>query len=150
MRLRATLILTGRTATGVEVPAEVVTALEAGLRPPVKVTINGYTYRSTIAPMGGSHWLGLSQEVRRNAGVTAGDVLDIDLEHDTEPRTVEVPADLAAALDAEPAARRTFDGLSYSNRLRYVLSINDAKTPETRQRRIEKSVGELAAGGPKR
>jgi hypothetical protein len=150
MKLRATILGTGQTAAGIEIPADVVEALGAGKRPPVRVTINGYGYRSSIAPMGGTFMLGVSNEVRRAAGVAAGDSVDLELVVDTEPRTVEVPADFAVALDATPEARRLFDGLSYSNRLRYVLAINDAKSEETRRRRIAKSVEELAAGGPKR
>jgi Bacteriocin-protection, YdeI or OmpD-Associated/Domain of unknown function (DUF1905) len=129
------------------VPAEVVVALGTGKRPPVVVTLNGrYTYRNTIAVYGDDYLLGVSAEHRAGAGVQAGDVLDVDLELDTEPREVVVPADFAAALDADPTARRTFDGLSYSNRSWHVLSIDGAKTPETRQRRIEKSIATLREG----
>jgi Bacteriocin-protection, YdeI or OmpD-Associated/Domain of unknown function (DUF1905) len=150
MQFRATLLLTGRTATGVEVPLPVVEALGAGRKPPVRVTVNGYTYRSSIAFMYGVFMLGFSDEVRRGAGIAAGDELDIEVQLDTEPREVSVPEDFAAVLAADAEASRVFDALSYSGRLRYVLAIGDAKTPETRQRRIEKSVAELHAGGPKR
>ena len=150
MRFRATLLLGGKTATGVQVPEEIVEALGAGKRPPVRATINGYTYRTSVAPLGGVFMLSVSEDVRKNARVAAGDDLEIDVELDTAPREVAVPPDFAAALNDDARARATFDSLSYSNRLRYVLSIADAKTPETRQRRIEKSVVELIAGGPKR
>lgn len=146
MRIRTTLELNGRTATGFRVPMDVVLHFGAGRRPPVRVTINGYTYRNTIAPMGGASWIGVSAEHRAGAGVAAGQELDVDLELDTAPREVSVPGDFAAALDAEPAARRFFDGLSYSNRQWHVLSIDGAKTDETRQRRIAKSVEALRAG----
>jgi hypothetical protein len=146
MRIRTTILQTGKTAAGIRVPDEVVTALGAGKRPPVRVTINGYTYRSTVAVMGGVFMLGVSNEVRRAAGVAAGDEVDVDLELDTAPREIAVPADLAAALDAEPAARRTFDGLSYSNKSWHVLQVDGAKTDETRQRRIAKSVEALKEG----
>ena len=146
MKFRATLLSNGKTATGVEVPAEVVTALGSSKRPAVRVTIKGHTYRSSIAVMGGLFMLGVSAENRAAAGVAAGDELDVDVELDTEPREVNVPADLAAALDADPEARRFFDGLAYSHRLRHVLSIDGARTPETRQRRIEKSVATLHEG----
>jgi hypothetical protein len=136
----------GKTATGFRVPAEVVEALGAGKRPPVRVTINGYTYRNTVAVMGGGYMIGVSAENRAGAGVAGGDEVEVDLELDTAPREVAVPVDLADALDAEPEARRTFDALSYSNRSWHVLSIDGAKTPETRRRRIEKSVSALREG----
>jgi hypothetical protein len=146
VRFRTTIVQTGKTATGIRVPDEVVEALGAGKRPPVTVTLNGYTYRNTVAVMGGESWVGVSAEHRDRARVAAGHEVEVDLELDTAPRTLDVPADLAAALDAEPAARAFFDGLSYSNRQWHVLSVEGAKTAETRQRRIEKSVEMLRAG----
>lgn len=146
MLIHTTLLQTGPTATGIEVPEEVVTALGAGKRPPVVVTINGHTYRNTIAVMGGVYMLGVSAEHRAAAGVAGGQQIDVNLELDTAPREVEVPADFAAALDAEPAARKTFDGLSYSNRSWHVLQVTGAKSDETRRRRIEKSVEMLREG----
>jgi hypothetical protein len=146
MRFRATLELAGKTATGMHVPPEVVTALGAGKRPPVRATINGYTYRSTVAVYGGEFLLGVSDEVRKAAGVRAGDELDVELELDSEPREVAIPPDLAAALGKAPKAQRTFDGLSYSNKRRHVLAVEGARTPETRQRRIEKSIVALKDG----
>jgi len=149
MRFRTTLIQTDKTATGFRVPDDVVASLGAGRRPKVLVTLNGYTYRNSVAVMDGESWIGVSAEHRAGAGVKGGDELDIDLELDTAPREVTVPADFAAALDAEPAARRTFDGLSYSNRSWHVLSIEGAKSDETRQRRIAKSVAALREGRPR-
>ena len=146
MRFHTTILQGGRTATGIQVPDEVVAALGSGRRPPVRVTINGYTYRSTVAVMGGVSMVGVSAEHRAGAGVAGGDQVEVDLELDTAPREVEVPADLAAALDAEPAARGTFDGLSYSNRSWHVLQVTGAKTEETRQRRIARSVEALKQG----
>ena len=146
MRFRTTIQQSGRTATGIEVPEQVVEALGSGGRPAVKVTINGYTYRSTVAVLGGRYMVGVSAEHRAGAGVAGGDEVDVDLELDTAPREVRVPADLAAALDAEPAARRTFDGLSYSNKSWHVLQVEGAKTDETRQRRIARSVDILKQG----
>ena len=96
--------------------------------------------------MGGVFMLGISDEVRRNAGVAGGDEIDVDVELDTEPREVIVPADFAAALETDPDARAAFDRRSYSHRLRHVLSIDGAKTDETRQRRVSKAIGELRAG----
>ena len=136
----------GTTATGMQVPAEVVAALGAGKRPAVRVTINGYTYRSTVATMGGKLLLPVSAEVRAGAGVAAGDEVEVQVELDTAPREVTVPVDFAAALDAEPAARQAFDSLSYSNKRYHVLAIEGAKAAETRQRRIAKAVEDLRAG----
>lgn len=149
MRFHTTLLQTGTTATGIQVPDEVVEALGAGKRPPVKVTINGYTYRNTIAVMGGVYMVGVSAEHRAGAGVAGGDEIDVEIELDTAPREVSVPPDLAAALDAEPAARRTFDALSYSNRSWHVLQVTGAKTDDTRQRRIARSIEALREGRPR-
>jgi hypothetical protein len=146
MRFHTTLLRGGKTATGIQVPEEVVAALEAGKRPPVRVTINGHTYRSTIAPMGGVFMVGVSAENRASAGVAGGDEVDVDLELDTAPREIVAPPDFAAALDAEPAARQTYDRLSYSNKQRHVLGIEGAKTAETRQRRIAAAVSALREG----
>jgi len=143
MRFRTTLELAGKTATGFRIPREVVEALGKGKRPPVVVTINGYTYRSTVAVYGDEYLVGVAAEHRQGAGAKAGDIIDVDLELDTAPREVDVPADFAAALDRDPEAKAFFDGLSYSNKRRFTLSIDDAKSAETRQRRIEKYVNQL-------
>jgi hypothetical protein len=146
MRFRTEILSNGKTAAGIEIPLEVLDALGASRKPAVKVSLNGYTYRSTVATVNGAYMVGVSNDVRRAAGVAAGEVVDVDIELDTEPREVQVPPDLAAALDAEPDARRFFDALSYSNKRRIVMPVDDAKTPETRQRRIEKSVANLREG----
>jgi hypothetical protein len=146
MRFRTTIELGGKTATGFEVPDEIVSALGKGKRPPVHVTIGGHTYRSTVAVMDGRSMLPLSAENRTAAKVAAGDVVDVEVVLDDAPRTVEVPADLAKALKSEPAAKRFFDGLSYSNQRWFVLSVEGAKKPETRLRRVEKAIELLKAG----
>ncbi|MNI61472.1 hypothetical protein D3C73_1167460 [compost metagenome] len=146
MKFKATVMLSGKTATGIPVPEEAVAALGAGKKPAVKVTIGGYTYPSTVAVMGGQFLIPLSAEHRTGAGVSAGDEIEVELVLDNEPREVIVPPDFAEALDQEPAARSFFDGLSYSNKRRFVLSIEDAKTAETRQRRIAKAVQNLSEG----
>jgi hypothetical protein len=146
MRFRTTIELGGKTATGVRVPAEVVERLGKGKKPPVHVTINSYTYRSTVAVMGGEFMLPVSADVRERAGVKAGDEVDVDIELDSEPREVTVPPDFTDALDRDANARRFFDGLSYSNKRRIVISIEEAKTAETRQRRISKAVSKLREG----
>jgi len=146
MTFQTELILGGKTATGIEVPEAVVTALGKGKRPPVKVTINGHTYRSTIAVMGGAFMLPVNAEVRENAGIAAGDLVEVAVELDNEPREVDVPADLQEALSRDDDARSVFEALSYSNKRRIVLQIEEAKTPETRQRRIDKTVSTLRDG----
>jgi bacteriocin resistance YdeI/OmpD-like protein/uncharacterized protein DUF1905 len=146
MRFTTTLDPAGKNAAGFRVPREVVEVLGKGKRPPVIVTINGYSYRNTVAVYGDEFLIGVAQEHRGPAGVTPGDVIEVDLQLDTAPREVEVPADLAAALDAAPEAKLAFEALSYSNKRRYTLSIEDAKSAETRQRRIEKSVTQLRDG----
>lgn len=142
MKFRATLLQSGKTATGIRVPDKVVESLGSGKRPAVSVTIKGHTYRSTVAVMGGVYMVGVSAENREKAQVSAGEV-EVDIEVDTRPREVTVPSDFADALRRQPAANRFFEGLSYSNRLRHVLSIEGAKTTETRQRRVAKAVEAL-------
>jgi hypothetical protein len=146
MRFRATLVLGGKTATGIPVPDEVVDSLGAGRRPPVRVTIGRHTYRSTITEMGGVYMVGVSAENRASAGVAAGDEVDVDIVLDTEPRVLTVPADFAEALDGNPGAKQFFEGLSFSRRQRFVVQIEAAKTQETRDRRIAKSVDDLRLG----
>jgi Domain of unknown function (DUF1905)/Bacteriocin-protection, YdeI or OmpD-Associated len=145
MRFDATIQLHGRTATGIQVPAEIVAALGPGRRPAVRVTINGHTYRSTVAPMRSEHLLPVSADVRERAGVAAGDHVQVEVELDTQPREVAVPEDLALSLAANHAAMRAFEALSYSGRQRVVMPIKAAKTPETRHRRIARAIGELGA-----
>lgn len=140
MKFHTTILQTGKNTAGIHVPDEIVTALGGGKHPKVKATLNGYTYRSSIASMGGIFMLGVSAEVRKNAGVAGGDEVDVELELDTEVREVNVPTDLAEALSHDAAAKKFFESLSYSNKSRHVLGIEGAKTAETRQRRIEKSV----------
>ena len=143
MRFKTTLDSAGKNAAGFRVPPEIVEALGKGKRPPVVVTINGYSYRNTVAVYGDEFLIGVAQEHRAPSGVKPGDEIEVDLVLDTAPREVEVPADFAAALDAAPEAKAFFEGLSYSNKRRYTLSIEDAKSEETRRRRIEKSVSQL-------
>lgn len=144
VRFRAKLELAGKTATGFVVPEDAVEELGSGKRPPVLVAINGYTYRNTVASMGGRFMVGVSAENRSAAGVSAGDEIDVALTLDTKPREVEVPADFAEALAAEPVAQEFFASLSYSLKRWHVESIEGAKTQATRERRIAKSVAMLA------
>jgi hypothetical protein len=146
MKFQAAVLLNGKTATGIEVPEAVVTALNAGKRPPVKVTIKGYTYRTTVAPYNGMNLIPLSAENRAGVGIAAGDQIEVEIVLDTEPRTVELPEDFSAALAADPEAKKYFEGLSLSNKRGIVQPILDAKTEDTRQRRIAKSVEKLHEG----
>lgn len=146
MRIEATLVATGGNTAGIEIPASVVSSLGGGGRPPVHVTINGVSYRTSIGAMDGKFMLPVSAERRAAAGVKPGDVFDLELELDTTPRQVTVPEDFAAALAAEPIAKSAFDKLSYSGKQRHILPIEDAKSPETRARRIAKAVEALKFG----
>ena len=134
MRFTTTMSQTGNN-TGIEVPAEIVEALGAGRKPPVVVTVNGFEYRSTIAVMGGRHLIPFSSDKRAATGIGGGDAITVDLALDTEPRTVEVPDDLAAAL-AEAGLADAFASLSISHRKRHVLAVEGAKAAETRARRV--------------
>jgi hypothetical protein len=143
MKFRARIEGTGKTAAGIEVPAEVVTALGGTKRPPVRVTINGYTYRSSVAVLGGRFMVGVSNEVRAKAGVSAGDELEIGMELDTAPREVAVPAELERELAKDARAREAFDALSYSRKRLIVDPIANAKTAETRDRNLAKALSTL-------
>jgi len=145
MRFRGKILQAGKTATGIEVPAKVVAALGSSKRPPVRATINGYTYRSTVAVMGGTFMLGISEEVRKGAGVSGGDMIDIDLELDDKPRDVELPPDFAAALRRNARAKKFFAGLSYSKKFALVRAL-DVKNADVRKDRIAKTVEQLNEG----
>ena len=145
MRFRTKILAAGKTAAGIEVPAKVVAALGSSKRPPVRATINGFTYRSTVAVMGGKFMLGISNDVRKSAGVEAGETVDVDLELDTEAREVPIPPDFAAALARDAKAKKFFDGLSYSKKLRLVIPI-DIKNVETRKQRIASTMEQLKKG----
>jgi ribosomal protein S18 acetylase RimI-like enzyme len=123
-------------ATGIEVPAEIVTALGAGKRPKVAITINGHTWRSRVASMGGRFIVGISAANRAACGIAEGDTVEAEVQLDTEPRVVAEPPDLAEALDRDPRARAAFDRLAYGLKRKHIQAIQDAKTPQTRQRRI--------------
>lgn len=134
----------GMNATGLRVPADAVAAMGSGKRPKVTVSLNGYTYRSTVAAYGDVYMLPLSAEHREAAGVKAGDEVEVTIQLDTEPRAVKVPDDLAAALAARLGATEAFEALSYSMRKESVRQVETAKAQETRQRRIAGIVAKLA------
>ena len=134
----------GMNATGIEIPPGIVEALGSGKRPKIVVTVGGLTYRSTAAVMGGRYMVGVTQEQRAATGLKAGDEIEVSIELDTAPREVQAPADLLAAMDAA-GARAAWDRLAYSHRKEHVRAIEEAKAPETRQRRIEKAVAMATA-----
>ncbi|WP_410588432.1 YdeI/OmpD-associated family protein [Amycolatopsis sp. lyj-23] len=145
MEFRTRVLLGGKTATGLPVPADVVEALGAGKKPAVTVTVGGHTYRTTVASRGGQFLVPLSAENRERAGVAAGDDVEVGIVLDTAPRELEIPADLAEALAGDETARARFEQLSYSAKQRFVLPIGQAKTAETRQRRVAKVLTDLRA-----
>ena len=138
IRFTTTLSLENKTATGIHVPVSAVEALGGGRRPAVVATVMGYDPADPLMPFNAEH--------RAASGIAAGDVIEVELVLDTAPREVEVPEDLAAALAADPAAKAFFYGLSNSNKKVHTLSVADAKTPETRARRVEKSIALLREG----
>ena len=150
MKFRATLDLAGKSATGITVPEDVLAALGSGRRPAVRVTLRKHTFRTTVGTVDGLAKIPVSAMVRAEAGVAAGDELDVDIALDDQPREVSLPADLAGALDADPGARAFYDGLSYSKRNAYVVWVESAKKPETRERRVAEAAALLAAGRAQR
>ncbi len=146
MKFSATMIASGN-ASGVEVPPDVVEALGPAARPAVTITINGHAWRSRIAAMRGMRLIGISAANAKAAGVTQGDVIEVEVQLDEEPRIVAEPDDLATALDASHAARSAFDRLAFGLKRKHVATIEDAKSPDVRARRIAKLVATLAAPG---
>ena len=126
--------------------AQVAVVGEGARRFPVVATVHGYTWRTSVARMGGEFLLGLNREVRRRAGVDAGDEVDVTLELDTAPRQVEVPEALAAALAADPHVRASFDQMAFTHRKEYARWIADAKQEETRQRRVRQALEMIRVG----
>jgi len=135
--------LDGKTAVGIPVPEDVVLGLDAGKRVPITVTINSHTYRSSVAPYRGDYMIALSAENRIAAGIEPNDAITVTIEVDTEPRVVEVPADLQAALDANPAAQAAFTALSYSNQRAIVQNVQGTTVAETRARRVVAAIAKL-------
>lgn len=132
---------------GFVIPEKIIEAFGQGKKPKVTVTINGgFSYPNTVAVMGGKYMIGISKERRKLAGVQPGEKIEVTLELDTAPRVMEVPPGLQTALDRNKAAKSYFATLSYSNQRRHIDPINEAKTDETRARRIEKSVALFAQG----
>ena len=150
MRFSTEVELGGKTATGFQVPDDVVAALASGRRPPVRVTIGPHSYRTTVAMMGGRFMVPLSAENREAAKVAAGDRIDVDIEPDKEPRGIDVPADLAEALGEDRVVREFFDSLAHTHRKEWVRWVEEAKKPETRSARIGRTNDALRAGNRSR
>lgn len=131
-------------ATGVPVPDEIVEQLGGSKKPAVVVNLRGYRYRTTVARMGDGYLFPLSAEHRTASGLKPGDELDVTIELDLEPRTTDVPADLAAALDAA-GSRAAFDALSPSRQKAHVTQVEGTKNPETRARRVAAVIASLAS-----
>lgn len=142
MTFETTLSQSGNN-TGIEVPPELIEELGGGKRPAVIVTVNGFTYRSTVGVMGGRHLIPFSSDKRAETGLRGGDAITVELALDTAPRTVELPDDLVSAL-AEAGSRELFDALAPSQRKAHVTNVEGAKTAETRERRIRSIVAKLS------
>jgi hypothetical protein len=135
-----TLISGGGNTTGIEIPEDVVLGLGRGKRVPVVVTVNGYTFRNTTAFMGGQYLVGVSAAHRAASGLKGGDAIEVTLEVDDAPRVVEVPPELAEAFAADPDAAAAWAKLSYSHQRQHAEPIADAKSPETKARRVAKTL----------
>ena len=139
---KTTIVQTGNN-TGIHVPETILNKLNGGKKPLVKVTLNGYSYRSAVGKMGDKFMISLSAENRKNANVKGGDTLEVTIELDTEPRTVELPPDLQSALNKNKTAKAAFDKLAPSKKKAMALSISEAKTEATKIKRIEKVIDSL-------
>lgn len=146
LKFSSTLVARGPAAAVVLEDATVATVGEGAKRFPVRATVNGYTWRSSVTRMRGEFLLGLNREVREAAGVQAGDVVEVQLELDEAPREVAVPPALAEALEGDAAARTIFDSLAYTHRKEFARWIEEAKREETRQRRVAQALEMLHQG----
>ncbi len=133
----------GKNATGISIPAEVMAALGTHQRPALVVSLNGYSYRTTVGVYGESFLIPVSSTHREASGLKSGSVVEVTLELDLEPRTVEIPEDLAAALSEKPGSMEVFQKLAPSRLKEFVRQVEDAKTQETRDRRIAGIVAKL-------
>ena len=146
MKFKTTILRAGKTATGIKIPPAIVESFGAGKKPPVRITIHGYSYRNTVAVMGGVYMVGVSAEHRKGANVEGGDEVEVTIELDTQPREVEVPKEFQQILDKNADAKKNFDALSYSRKKALIIPITEAKTDETKQRRIDKTISLLKEG----
>jgi hypothetical protein len=143
LKFKTVLLQAGKTATGIEIPAEIIEKLGGGKKPLVKVTINGFTYRSAVAVMSGAFMVGVNAENRESAKVKGGDKIEVGIELDTEERVIEVPVEFQKILSKNSVAKKKFDTLSNSKKKALVIPIANAKTDETRNRNIEKALAIL-------
>lgn len=144
-KFKTTLLTAGKTATGICIPNQIIESFNAGRKPPIKITLNQFTYRSTVAVMGGKYMVGVSADIRKASGVKGGDTLTVEIELDTEERTVDLPVDFKISLEKNLSAKKMFHALSYSKQKNYVTLILQARTEETRKKRIEKFIALLTA-----
>ena len=140
LKFSTILLQAGKTATGIKIPDEIIEKLGAGKKPAIKVTINNFTYRSTVAVMGGAYMVGVSSENREGAKVKSGDKINVTIELDTEERVLEVPPDFQKMLTKNATAKNKFESLSYSGKRALVAPVANGKTEETRNRNIEKAL----------
>jgi hypothetical protein len=133
-------------ATGITIPFDVPATFGTRARVPVRGTINGFPYRSSIFPMGGRFMMAVNRELRAGANAQGGDTVNVTMERDDEPRTITPPPDLARALKANQTAQAAWNKLSYTHQKEHARAVEDAKRPETRLRRIEKAIEQLAEG----
>jgi Bacteriocin-protection, YdeI or OmpD-Associated/Domain of unknown function (DUF1905) len=145
MKFKTKIVQSGNN-TGINVPEKIIESLGAGKKPPVVITLKKYTYRSTVAVKNGLYMVSLSAEHRKNANVSGGEEVEINIELDTEPRTVELPPDFQKSLDKNKEAKNAFTKLAPSRKKAMVLSITGAKTEETKIKRIEKAINSLIQG----
>jgi len=146
IRFTAQLQPRGPAAAVVLDDAQVAAVGEGARRFPVVATVNGYTWRTSVARMGGEFLLGLNKEVRQGARVEAGDAVEVTVELDAAPREVEVPEALAAALAADPLAKASFDRMAFTHRKEYARWVAEAKQEQTRQRRVQRALAMIRAG----
>ena len=142
----AELVPRGPAAAVVLDEAQVAVVGEGAKRFPVRATVNGYEWRTSVSRMRGEFLLGLNREVRAAAAVEAGQTVEVVLALDDEPREVEVPPPLAAALDGDPAAKAAFHALAFTHRKEFARWIEEAKRDETRDRRVGKALEMLRPG----
>ena len=127
---------------GIEVPEKAINDLDSGKKPPVNITIGNYTYKSTVAVMGGKYMISLSKAHREASGLAAGDKIIVELELDASERTVSIPTELQVALNNEKLDK-VFSQLAYSKRKEFCRQVSDAKADDTRNRRIARILSQL-------
>jgi hypothetical protein len=146
IKVQGELVARGPAAAFVLDDEQVAAVGEGAKRFPVVATVNGYTWRTSVARMRGEFLVGLNREVREGAGVQAGDTVTLELALDTAPRTVDIPPALAEALDSDPEAKASFEGMAFTHRKEYARWIEEAKREETRARRVAQALDMIRTG----